>query len=88
MVAVEPLLGLLGVVCVALLITAALLVAALRGRGPFYGRLVVERQRHLPGPTAPEEPRAEPEAQPESDGIVTSSTIRFLARERRYDPRS
>jgi diguanylate cyclase (GGDEF)-like protein len=81
MLAVEPLLALLGVVCFALLVTAALLTAALRGRGPLYGRLIVERQRQAPRPAAPEPPDAEP------DGIVASSTIRFLARERRHDPR-
>ena len=81
MLAVEPLLILFGLAIFALLAMAALVAAALRGRGPLYSRLV-ERQRQPARSSPPEAP------DPQTDGIVASSTIRFLARDRRHDARS
>jgi diguanylate cyclase (GGDEF)-like protein len=82
MPAVEPLLAILAVATVVLVVLAALLAAALMGRGPLYGRfLVIERQR----------PRTDyPAAPPESvpvDGAA-SPTVRLLARERRPETQS
>jgi diguanylate cyclase (GGDEF)-like protein len=73
--AVDPLLVVLGVVTIALACTAALLAAALLGRGPIYGRLVVPR--HVVEDENPQEPLNGHE-----NGIVASPTIRFLARQR------
>jgi len=81
MLAVEPLLLILGVGCLALLVTAALLAAALQGRGPLYGRLVVDRQRQEAKDAALDQ------ADLAANGVGTSSTIRFLARDRRHDAR-
>jgi diguanylate cyclase (GGDEF)-like protein len=81
MLAVEPLLLILGVGCFALLVTAALLAAALRGRGLLYGRLVVDRQRGAAEEAALDRPDLA------ANGVESSSTIRFLARDRRLDAR-
>ena len=83
MLAVEPLLAILAVATVALVVLAALLAAALMGRGPLYGRfLVIEQRRPLTHDRA-----APPDSVPD-DGIAVSPTVRLLVRERRPDTRS
>ncbi len=82
MPAVEPLLAILAVATVVLVVLAALLAAALTGRGPLYGRfLVIERQRPLTDYLA-----APPESVPVDGGA--SSTVRLLTRERRPETQS
>ena len=78
---VEPLLAILAVATVALVVLAALLAAALTGRGPLYGRfLVIEPQRP---------PTDDLAAPPESVtlGVAASPSVRLVARERRPETR-
>jgi diguanylate cyclase (GGDEF)-like protein len=89
MIAVEPLLGIVAsaiVICVAM---AALIVAALNGRGPLYGRfLEIDRSGGK---------QADAQAEPGSDStgdtaardaINVGSTVRLLARDRRPSARA
>jgi diguanylate cyclase (GGDEF)-like protein len=77
MLAVEPLPAILAVATAALVVLAALLAAALTGRGPLYGRfLVIDQQPPLTDDLA-----APPESDP-VDGAIPP-TIRLLTRARR-----
>ncbi|MGD0018915.1 MAG: GGDEF domain-containing protein [Candidatus Limnocylindrales bacterium] len=77
MEAVEPLVAILAVATVALVVMAALIGAALSGRGPLYGRLLDIQRR----PRA-DDRKAGPGASPVS-GIAISPSVRLLARDRR-----
>ena len=77
MPAVEPLLAILAVATVVLVVLAALLAAALTGRGPLYGRFLVIDQP--PSPT--DDLGAPPESNP-VDGAIPP-TVRLLTRARR-----
>jgi diguanylate cyclase (GGDEF)-like protein len=75
--AVVPLLAIAAVTTVALVVLAALMGAALLGRGPLYGRfLAAERRNPWRGR------KAHPEGSPVA-GIAISPSVRLLARERR-----
>jgi diguanylate cyclase (GGDEF)-like protein len=78
---VEPLLAILAVVTAALVVLAALLVAALTGRGPLYGRFLVIDQQ----PSLADDLATPPESVP---GGAISPTVRLLTRARRPETRS
>ncbi len=81
MEAVEPLLAILAVATVVLVVMAALMGAALLGRGPLYGRfLAIERGNPTRGR------KTLPEGSPVA-GIAISPSVRLLARERRPEAR-
>ena len=83
MIAVEPLLGILAVAIVIFVVMAALMTAALMGRGPLCGRFL-EIVGPPMEPVSEEENEAEMEGEAEAiDGLPAQSTVRLLARERR-----
>src|ERR1035437_567854 len=88
MFAVEPLLGILATAIVVLVVMAALLTAALLGRGPLYGRfLEIDRNPARSRSEGHDGEEAARNLDP-SDAVPAQPAVRLLARDRRPSARA